>query len=69
MKRPLLFGMFLNFVGACYFTGEVVKGDILNPTSSENEAAIITCIFLLGLAMGFAVYEKIFKPIKKTDSQ
>lgn len=69
MKGPLIFGMFLNFLGACYFTGEVVRGDIFNPTPHENEAALVACIFLLGLAMGFGAYEKIVKPIKKTDSQ
>ncbi len=69
MRKSLFFGIFLNFLGACYFTGEVVKGDIFNPTPHESDSALIACIFLLGLAMGFSVYEKIFKPTKKTDSQ
>lgn len=68
MKKPLLFGIIVNFIGACYFTGEAIRGDIFNPTLYENESALIACVFLLGLAIGFSMYEKFFKTIKKTSS-
>ena len=69
MRKSLLFGIIVNFIGSCYFTGEAIKGNIVNPSPYEDEAALIACIFLLGLAIGFSVYEEIFKSIKKTDSQ
>lgn len=68
MKKSLLLGVILNFLGSCYFTGEAIRGDIFNPTPYENESALIACVFLLGLAIGFGMYEKYFQSIKKTDS-